>query len=70
MTSYRDKLKEHDPDRVNSIATGGAFGCPGEYFFGAPGYERSRCFPIKEKRCRRCWGRPYAQERCIPVDSE
>ena len=66
--TYRDELREKDPSRVSSLSLGGAYGCPGDYFFGAPRYEPCQCSPVKEKRCRACWDEPYAQERWTPDD--
>ena len=68
--TYRDELREKDPGSVSSEYVGGAHGCPGDYFFGAPGYEISRCQPILEKKCKRCWGETYAQERWTPDDND
>lgn len=68
MSNYRDELKKRDPGRVSATAIGGAFGCPGDYFHGAPVYEKVVCSPIKEQRCRRCWDAPYIGERWIADD--
>lgn len=68
--SYRDELKERNPGMVSDRHIGGAYGCPGEHFFGAPVFEKERCSPVKAKRCTECWGQPYAQERWTPGDKE
>lgn len=65
--TYLDELREQEPSSVSHLYMGGAYGCPGDYFFGAPCYEREKCWPIKEKKCKRCWDETYAQERWIPV---
>ena len=68
--TYRDELREKDPSMVSDWRIGGAYGCPGEHFIGAPCYEPCKCSPVKEKRCRACWGQPYAQERWSPGDKD
>lgn len=68
--TYLDELREKDPSRVNSLYGGGAYGCPGNYFFGAPAFERNTCWPMAEKRCEACWDETYAQERWTPDDND
>ena len=66
--SYRDELERFEPDRVNDIFYGGAYGCPADYFPGSKGFDRETCLPLKEGRCRRCWGQPYQGEVYKPND--
>jgi len=66
--SYRDELGRHEPDRVNAEFFGGAYGCPGCYFDGAPIDDHKSCRPLSAARCRDCWDKPYAQERWNPDD--
>lgn len=64
-SSYREELKAREPQAVNEGFTGGAFGCPGEYFWGAAVFMRGCGF---RKRCDECWNRPYEEEEWIPYE--
>jgi hypothetical protein len=65
--SYRDELGSQQPERVNDEFFGGAYGCPGCYFDGAPIDDHlsggKKCRPLSTTRCRDCWDKPYQQER-------
>ena len=63
--SYREALRKREPEAVNEKFAGGAFGCPGEYFRGAPA---KMCRGDFRRRCGGCWDRPYAQEEWIPYE--
>ncbi len=62
MRSYRDELRLRDRGAVDDAFSGGAFGCPGEYFRGAAAMDCRAGFRI---RCRLCWGAPYRDEDWI-----
>ena len=66
--TYKDELKEKDPSSLLDRYIGGVNGCPGDYFFGAPVFDRDQCSPLQDRRCRTCWAQPYAQERWCPND--
>lgn len=63
--SYRDELSLRDSRAVDDAFSGGAFGCPGEYFRGAAALD---CRGGFKTRCRRCWGSPYGDEEWIRED--
>lgn len=61
--SYRKELMAREPQAVDERFAGGAFGCPGEYFWGAAVLTRGCGF---RKGCELCWNRPYGEEEWIP----
>ena len=63
--SYREVLQRWEPEVVDERFTGGAFGCPGEYFRGAP---LASCRSDLLRRCEDCWSRPYEDEEWIPYE--
>ncbi len=63
--SYRDELWVRQPQAVKDEFYGGAYGCPGEYFRGAPA---RNCHSIERAQCERCWGGTYASEEWIPYE--
>ena len=63
--SYRDELRRRERKSVNAAFSGGAYGCPGEYFRGAAAQDCRRGFRV---RCRQCWGSPYGGEEWIPPE--
>ena len=48
--TYKEKLKEIKPDKVNPNYTGGCYGCPKRYFNDAP-----PCRGVSESNCEECW---------------
>lgn len=64
-SSYREELKMREPQSVDERFAGGAFGCPGEYFRGAPGFAHGCGF---RERCEDCWNGHYANEEWIPYE--
>ena len=65
VESYRDVLRRQEPWAVNAAFSGGAFGCPGEYFRGAAALDCRGNFRV---RCRQCWSEPYGGEDWIPPE--
>jgi len=63
--SYRDVLRRREPHSVNTAFSGGAYGCPGEYFRGAAALD---CRGEFRMRCVRCWSSPYGGEEWIPPE--
>ena len=64
--SYRYELGLREAQRVRGEFYGGAYGCPGEYFRGAP---VQRNCEIERMQCQRCWSRTYAGEEWIPYEN-
>ena len=62
-TSYRDELTARQALAVREEFYGGAYGCPGEYFRGAPA---KNCSSIRRERCEKCWSGIYQSEEWIP----
>lgn len=65
VRSYRDVLRERERQAVREEYAGGAYGCPGEYFRGAP---QEDCREGFRRRCRSCWNTAYADEEWIPSE--
>ena len=63
--SYRDVLRRREPHSVNTAFSGGAYGCPGEYFRGAAALDCRGEFRV---RCALCWSSPYGGEEWIPPE--
>lgn len=63
--SYRMELALREKQAVRAEYCGGAYGCPGEYFRGAPAENCRDGFP---KRCDVCWSKSYADEEWIPYE--
>ena len=63
-TSYRDELRVRQAQTVREEFYGGAYGCPGEYFRGAPG---KNCH-IRREQCEECWSGIYQSEEWIPYE--
>lgn len=51
--TYREKLKQEYPAAVGGRHAGGARGCPGTYWDGAP--VPSKCYHDWTKDCTLCW---------------
>lgn len=62
-TSYREELGTRQAQMVRTEFYGGAYGCPGEYFRGAPA---GNCRSIRRERCEECWSGIYQSEEWIP----
>ena len=63
--SYREELELREKQAVRWEYCGGAYGCPGEYFRGAPA---ERCRGFFPKQCSACWSKVYADEEWIPYE--
>ena len=63
--SYRDELGARQAQAVRREFFGGAYGCPGEYFRGAPARD---CRSVKRKACEECWSGIYQSEEWIPYE--
>lgn len=63
--SYRDELRARESEAVREEFLGGAYGCPGEYFRGAPA---ANCQSGFRTRCQMCWSNVYADEEWIPYE--
>lgn len=63
--SYREELELRERQAVREEYHGGAYGCPGEYFRGAPAEDCRQGF---RKRCHLCWSMAYADEEWIPYE--
>lgn len=63
--SYREELRLRERRAVRREYCGGAYGCPGDYFRGAPSDNCRRDLSI---RCPECWSRTYADEEWIPYE--
>lgn len=63
--SYRNELKLRERQAVREEYYGGAYGCPGEYFRGAPA---ENCRSDLRRRCQVCWSKTYADEEWIPYE--
>lgn len=66
VPSYREELSGRELRRVDERCPGGAFGCPGDYFRGAPAAD---CRPIVKSRCNMCWGTAYQNEEWIEYET-
>lgn len=55
--TYREKLKEVHPEKINAEAIGGCVGCPGDSFDGAPKIGERGCIWPSASRCSECWNR-------------
>lgn len=64
--TYKDKLKEIDPDSIHEMYVGGCAGCPGDYFVGTPDLTMGTCImPDVDTsvKCTLCWNRMYKGEQ-------
>ena len=62
VQSYREVLETRAPHAVDERVPGGAFGCPGDYFRGAPAAD---CRPLIQGQCGVCWNGDYGNEEWI-----
>lgn len=65
VLSYREALRVREPRSVDERCPGGAFGCPGDYFRGAPAAD---CRPLIKRQCDVCWAVEYKDEEWIEND--
>ena len=63
--SYREELRLREWRAVRREFCGGAYGCPGDYFRGAPA---DNCKSELLQRCPRCLSKTYADEEWIPYE--
>ena len=63
--SYRDELGARQAQAVREEYYGGAYGCPGEYFRGAPARD---CRNVRRTMCEECWNGIYQSEEWIPYE--
>lgn len=69
--TFREKLQQDHPERVNKKYHGGCFGCPSTFGYENRDIEENNCPPAHafksysgmnrtiEKHCRACWDREY-----------
>lgn len=57
--TYKDKLKDMCPNAVREAFTAGAYGCPGDWFVGAPAWDSTK----ECNQCVRCWKGIYKKEK-------
>ena len=67
--TYREKLKIEHPELVDEDYIGGCFGCPGEYWKGAPNFS-TQCKKLGE--CSKCWDQtiPGTEEEKLAAPSD
>lgn len=65
VLSFREALSIREPCAVDARCPGGAFGCPGDYFRGAPAAD---CRPLIKEQCDVCWAVDYQDEEWIDND--
>lgn len=59
--TFRERLEQEYPEKVDSDCLGGCFGCPHEY-----GYEDFRaCDFAYDTLCRQCWDREIGEQNKI-----
>lgn len=63
--SYREELRLRERQAVRREFCGGAYGCPGDYFRGAPS---ENCKRDLLRLCPICWSKTYADEEWIPYE--
>ena len=61
--SYLDELRRRESGAVNEAFSGGAYGCPGEYFRGAAAMDCRGEFRVI---CKQCWSSAYEGEEWVP----
>lgn len=65
--SYREALRRREPGRIDPRYSGGAYGCPGDYFRGAAAED---CRPIDRAQCEECWEGLYRSEEWMNDDKK
>ena len=50
--TYKERLKTENPEKVYEGAIGGCWGCPGDYWDGAPNWLVQPC---RNRDCTKCW---------------
>ena len=59
--TYRERVAIEHPEAVNSDSAGGVWGCPGDYWEGAPNIQSS-C-DVAHGACTVCWDRQAAPRK-------
>jgi len=62
IVTYKDKLKEEHPDRINPLSWGGCEACPGTYYDGAP--RSVDCPHANRADCEKCWNSEFKDFTC------
>ena len=58
--TYREKLKQENPDGIDPGLFGGCVGCPGSYWDGCPGSDN--CGGAGAQKCALCWDQEIPSE--------
>lgn len=61
ILTFKDKIKEEHPEKVNKRYNGGVAGCPWHYAYEPYSESFSNC--VMEDKCCECWNREIPKER-------
>ena len=65
--TFKEKLQQEQPDKINHIYVAGCENCPDDYGYETSEESRKNCRCNDGKGCEYCWNREFPKNRTTSI---